>query len=428
MSRLRHLLRRTEFVARPDRVMALVSGSLEEAVDDILDFPTDPVTLPPELLVHETQLSAQWVSATNWLIDRMAFDSPRPLQEKMTLFWSGHFVSQAPKVRLFFLMAAQNKLYRDNAIGNFRDFTQAMATDPAMLLYLDNAFNVASGPNQNFARELMELFVLGVGNYSETDVESAAKAWTGHGVNQRTKAYEFHPLLHDQSPGDFLGESRSWNGPETIDHMLRDKSASAKAAARLIAKKLWEYFAYSTPSAALVDELAAPFSATWNIHSLLRSIFLREEFYSVEAVQGMVRSPVEWVAAVSYASGIRSGSLRPSKPLENMGQRLFDPPNVSGWRTNGYWVNPSAFGSRAGFAERVSLLWERKGSLPETRDFGIAQAVRVATTLVGVPDPSGSTISALSDYLAAQRAAEPEYKETRNLITMALMSPEMHTN
>ena len=179
-----HLLRRTEYVARPNRVAALTGlGSLDAAIDDILNVSGTPVPIPPGLASNTTNSNyEQYVQATQWWFDRMV-DSPKPIQEKMTFFWHGHFTSAWDKVNSSYMMMSQNKLYRDNALGNFVTLTQAMAIEPAMLVYLDNTENRKGAPNQNFARELMELFTLGIGNYSEADVEAAAKAWTGYGVD-----------------------------------------------------------------------------------------------------------------------------------------------------------------------------------------------------------------------------------------------------
>ena len=177
-AQIAHLLRRTEYVARPDRVTALSQGTLAAAVDDVLNISPVPVSLPA-FIDHniDGQGWDQYVFATKWWLDLMV-DSPKPLQEKMTFFWHGHFTSSWGKVGNTWAMTKQNKLYRDNAVGNFAVLTQAMAIEPAMLVYLDNAQNTRTSPNENFARELMELFTLGVGNYTEADVEIAARAWT----------------------------------------------------------------------------------------------------------------------------------------------------------------------------------------------------------------------------------------------------------
>ena len=333
-----HLLRRTEYVARPNRVTALTGlGSLDAAIDDILNVSGTPVPIPPGLASNTTNSNyEQYVQATQWWFDRMV-DSPKPIQEKMAFFWHGHFTSAWDKVNSSYMMMSQNKLYRDNALGNFVTLTQAMAIEPAMLVYLDNTENRKSAPNQNFARELMELFTLGIGNYSEADVEAAAKAWTGYGVDwtegtPNYQHYRYNSAQHDNSLKRFLGSApTNFNGPAIITEILVNNAAKRLIAARFIIAKLWEYFAHPGPPPAVLDALQAGFAADWNIKSVLKKIFLRDEFYTAAAKQGLVRSPVDWTVALMHHTGLRSAALDPQWYVGYMGQIPFNPPNVAGW-------------------------------------------------------------------------------------------------
>jgi uncharacterized protein (DUF1800 family) len=173
-----HLLRRTEFVARPARVTALSALTLDDAVTDVMNIALNGnPQLPPELAVHNSSDSYnQRVAAFHWWLDMMA-TRPRPLQEKMALFWHGHFTSEWETVQRCDHMMSQNQLYRSAGLGNLLPLTQAMSIEPAMIIYLSNASNVKGAPNENFARELLELFTLGVGNYTQDDVAAAARAW-----------------------------------------------------------------------------------------------------------------------------------------------------------------------------------------------------------------------------------------------------------
>ena len=197
-----HLLRRTEYVARPERVAALTPGSYAAAVDDVLNVPAGGVPIPAGLEYHDENNSySQYQQAVQWWFERMARTSPRPIQEKMAFFWHGHFCSEWGKVFDTGAMMQQNKLFRDAGLGNVRTLAQAMAIQPAMLRYLDNDQNRKSSPNQNFGRELLELFLLGVGNYTEADVEAATSAWTGHGIDGNTEPVRVPPdptRLHPQ--------------------------------------------------------------------------------------------------------------------------------------------------------------------------------------------------------------------------------------
>ena len=236
-------------------------------------------------------------------------NKPRPLQEKMTLFWHGHFVSAWWDVGKGFHMMQQAQMYRDNALGNFRNLTQAMAIDRAMLVYLSNAQNRKGAPNQNFARELMELFTLGVGNYAESDVEASARAWTGH--NADWPEYVYRSIRLGTTPGmkTFFGTTKNWNGPDIIDEILLNNAAKKQIAARFITKKLWEFLAHPGPPTAVLDAIAPVFAADWNITNLARLILNRPEFYSTTAKQGLVRTPIEYIVALCYYTGLTADDL-----------------------------------------------------------------------------------------------------------------------
>jgi uncharacterized protein (DUF1800 family) len=234
-----------------------------------------------------------------------------------------------------------------------------MAIQPAMLRYLDNAQNSQSAPNQNFGRELLELFLLGVGNYTEDDVEAATSAWTGHGVDSDNQ-YEFHPDQHDSTVRSFLGQPVS-NGPEVIDVVLGPTATiavgpnagtlSKVVAARFLSKKLWEAFAYEAPSATIVNALGdALVNADFAIQPWVKAMLKRPEFLSTTARQGLVKSPVEYIAGLLYHTGIAASVAQPEFFARDMGQAMFLPPNASGWKINGCWINARASAARASFA------------------------------------------------------------------------------
>jgi uncharacterized protein (DUF1800 family) len=355
-------------------------------------------------------------------------DSPKPMQEKMTWFWHGHFCTSWDKVDSARLMTAQNKLFRDQAFGNFRTLTQAMSIQPAMLYYLDNVDNVKTSPNQNFARELMELFTLGVGNYTEDDVTAAARAWTGHGVNPDTDDYRFEPGDHDTESKTFMGVARNWDGPDVIDFLLSENTTTKLVACKFLTKKLWEYFAYTNPAQALVDELAQVlFDNDMAVLPWLRALLLRDEFYSATAQQGKVRSPVEYVVTLMYYSQFRGDTLNPQWHVDGMGQVPFAPPNVAGWKHNAYWTNSSLFGARAEFARSVTWRLRQNNANAIAKDKTPDETVTALAAMFGL-DLSTVTREALLDYIAVQRVNEPwiGWWESTNLLTMAMLTPEMH--
>ncbi len=366
---LEHLLRRTEFVARPSRVQALADSSLDEAVDDILAVPVDPGSAN----LTESENWRRGEQLTHHWLDRMAHDSPRPIQEKMGFFWHGHFCSELSKVGSADLMQEQIDTFRRGALTNVRTLAIEMSTQVAMLRYLDNNRNRNTSPNQNFARELMELFLLGVGNYTEADVEAATAAWTGHTDDWQTGEYVWRADWHDAAPKTFLrrtinnGGDPTTHGQQTIEVMLGNGTIPPKApknanrpsrdvAAEFLSRKLWIEFAGTEPSGPVLAALrAVAIANNFEIKPWLKVLLTRDEFYTPAVKQGLVRSPVEFVVALLHATGRPSATATPLWLMEGMGQRPLFPPNVSGWKHNSYWVNASAMAKRT---ETVrSIVW-----------------------------------------------------------------------
>jgi uncharacterized protein (DUF1800 family) len=427
-----HLLRRTEFVARPNRVAALTPLTIEQAVDDVLNINTVAVPIPPDLAYHDENNGwPQYLSAIAHWMDRMV-DIPKPFQEKMTLFWHGLLVTSWDKVSRAPLMLEQISLYRNSGLlGNFRTMLQTMSLQPAMLLYLDNVDNFVGEPNQNFARELLELFSLGVGNYTEDDVAAAAAAWTGHGVNWDTYQYQFRANRHDNSNKTFMGETKNWNGPDIIERVLRHGTPQKMIACRYLTKKLWEHFAYQNPEQTVIDQVAQVLHDNdFNIRPWVRAMLVHPSFYSTAAKQGMVMQPVDWLVNLMYRTGYRSAVLHPEWFLEGMGQALYRPPNVSGWRPNLYWVNSSVLGARAGAARSITWRLRERPDFDATLEIkskSKAEAIDTHANFFGV-QLTPTSRAAIDSYLTAQRAAEPwgGWWESVNLLTMTMLAPEGH--
>jgi uncharacterized protein (DUF1800 family) len=326
-------------------------------------------------------------------------------------------------------MMHQNQLYRSMALGNFRSLTQAMALEPAMLVYLSNAENYAGSPNQNFARELMELFTLGVGNYTEDDVEAAARAWTGYNADWPAYQYQFFPGRHDNGNKTFFGTTKNWDGPGIIDEILRDNPAKRLVAARFITKKLWDFFAHPGGPANVINELADVFVANdLEIKPLMAALLKRPEFYSTQAMQGLVRTPTEWLVALSYYTGVASSELGGSWMGEQMGQSLFNPPNVSGWKHNSYWLNTSALSARADVARSITWGLRENGGFDDLYAMSVPDAVDHVAAYFGIAPLSTVTRTALIAAHQAERASVQwdNWWAPTNLLTMAMLAPEMH--
>ncbi len=427
---IEHLLRRTEFVARPARVAELMAlSTLADAVDNVIDFtPNGNPQLRADLVTHNNNDSfTQRVAAYHWWIDMMA-TRPRPLQEKMTLFWHGHFVSEWDVVGRTDQMMEQNQLFRNTAVGDFKSLTQAMSLQPAMLIYLSNGVNVKGSPNQNFARELLELFTLGIGNYVEDDVAETARAWTGHNYNGNTRLYEFRSNSHDYGDKTIFGNRRNWNGPEVIDEILLTNTTTRSIAAKFIARKLWEYFASLDPAQSIVDDLAAVFIANnLSVLELLRALFNRPEFYAQGATQGLVRTPTEWVVALLAQTGLSSATIRVWDYAQSMGQRIFDPPNVAGWKANGYWMTTSALSGRANLAKKVASLLRLNNGFDNLITMSVAESVDLVANYFGIT-LSAITRQSLIDAHQAERIAAngTNTKAITNLLVMVMLTAEIN--
>lgn len=438
---LAHLLRRTEFVARPERIAALSSLDLAAVVDDILTVDT-AATTPSNLITHNPNGWQQYVDACDWWIDQMV-TRPRPLLEKMVLFWHGHFVSAWWDVDEGFHMMKQLQTYRANALGNMETLAQSMAINQAMLVYLSNADNVKAAPNENFAREMMELFLLGANNgYTQDDVRAVARAWTGHNAlwNENpsiSRTYAFRSSKHDYNvtslfglPARALGSG--WNGPEVITEILT--GSKKLLAANFIAGKLWAFFAHPTPPAGVIDAVVAAsgFANNRDIKSLLRTIFNRAEFYLPAAKQGLVRTPIEYFAALChYCRPMTADDLGLAWQAETTGQQLFNPPNVSGWRPNGYWLHTSGMSGRANIAQYAVWSLTQDG-----RPFGDDTVISGKTTAAAVDFVAaffGVSLSTVTrNAIIATHQADRDshswwsWYTVGNLLMMVLLSPEMH--
>ncbi len=281
-----------------------------------------------------------------WWLQRMA-NGPRPLQEKLTLFWHGHFATSAAKVREPYLMWRQNDLFRRHGAGSWRRLLDAVTRDPAMLIWLDQGQSRPPHPNENYARELLELFALGEGHYSESDVTEAARALTGLTLDRVKLEPVYRPRLHDQGEKTLLG----WTGKLGVEDVL-DLVVDHPAADRFITGKLWTFFAGSTPSPELHEALTAEFRRTERTFApFLRTLLLAEEFYSPEVIRQQIKSPVQLLV---MACRQLERPLPPApvctEVLRFLGQNLFNPPNVKGWDGGIAWINTHTLLSRHNLA------------------------------------------------------------------------------
>lgn len=331
-----------------------------------------------------------------WWGGRM-LNTRRPLEEKMTLFWHGHFATIESKVRDYRKMLLQNETLRAHATGNFGDLVVAVAQDPAMLYFLDAGVNVKGAPNENFAREIMELFTMGVGNYSERDIREAARAFTGWNADDLT--FVVHADQHDEGAKTVLGETGNFDGAEVVDIILRQP-----VTARYVTEKIYRYVVREDTRDAPLDALAAVLrEANYELKPLLRTIFLSRDFYSRASVGTHIKSPVQLAISTYRKLGLTEMPGIPdfNEATTALGQTLFWPPTVAGWARGRAWVTPGLLLERGNFAR--DLLFtdidfhapDRFAPDPTIRDvhMRVKEGADITSATMPVQDGAGGTMA-----------------------------------
>ena len=362
---LAHLLRRTGFGWNAKDWKAAMSLGLSGLTQQRLH----PETVPDNLEQVQQTVVGDLVDVTNldsirqWWVFRMVHSS-RQLEEKMTLFWHQHFATANYKVNNPEWMWNQIEMFRKNGLGNFRSLLLEVMRDPAMMIWLDGNSNRKGRANENFARELMELFTLGVGNYSETDVKESARAFTGWVYDYSSRSYIFNPFEHDDSVKTFLGQTGNFHGEDIIDIIVHQP-----AAAKFICTKLWQFFVNDAPSNADIQPLTQKyFQGGFEIRPVLETLFTSEQFYAPANRYAQIKNPTE------YAAGVLKTLEAPvprdiARFIGNMGQDLLNPPSVKGWDGGDAWINTNTLGARVDFTSQMVNTMNRRGDfLPQIED------------------------------------------------------------
>jgi uncharacterized protein (DUF1800 family) len=290
---------------------------------------------------HALELKAWWLTEM--------LGTASPFTERMTLFWHNHFTSSVRKVRSPPLMLRQNALLRKHALGNFGELLHAVSRDPAMLVYLDSATNRRGQPNENFARELMELFTLGEGRYGERDIKEAARAFTGWSIDLDTGEFLFRPRQHDDGVKTVLGRSLE-SGTEVLDLLL-----AQPATAEYIAARLWREFVSPQLQPEELKRVAAALrDSRYDLRATMRALLLTPAFWAPENRAALIKSPTELVVGSMRQFGIALSDPLPFAFLvAYLGQDLFAPPNVKGWPGGEAWINSTTLLARKQFLERL---------------------------------------------------------------------------
>ena len=369
-----HLLNRAGFGGTPDEIEKVRKLGPGAAVDWLLDFPDagaetqDPEDLPDlsavegfaknfremrKMFLGKTPEQRQQIrmllqrgnrdalfATSRWWLNRMAY-GPHPLQEKLTLFWHGHFTTSFRDERSAWLIWRQNELLRRKAAANFKALVKEISRDPAMLQYLNNNQNKKGKPNENYARELMELFTLGIGRYTEDDVKEAARAFTGWA--SEGDEFVFRRGQHDDGVKKFFGRIGNLDGDDVIELILRHPACSP-----YVAGKLFRFFAYEDLEPGIDASLGQVLrDATYDLRPALKMLFRSKAFYSPKAIGAQVKSPIQLVIGTVRMLGLELPPLPLlQRGLSQMGQVPFNPPNVKGWPTGEAWINSATLFAR----------------------------------------------------------------------------------
>ncbi len=419
----RHLLARTAFAASPADIEQFSRLTREQAVSQLLADAAQPRITPPPAWIREPVMPAsrlrdmsveerQAFQRTNvarglelrgWWLQEIV-TTPSPMAEKMALFWHNHFVSSQQKVRQPQYLYRQNLLLRDHALGNFGALLHAIARDPAMVIYLDSVSNRKGQPNENFAREAMELFTLGEGRYTEHDVKEAARAFTGWSIDAERGEFLFRANAHDDGVKSVLGRSGNFDGVAVIDILLAQPQT-----AEFIVRKLWREFVSPEPDAAQVRRIADAFrDSRYDMRVALRLLLTSDAFYAPRHRAALVKSPVDLVAGTLRQFQFATGDTPPfALVVAQLGQNLFSPPNVKGWPGGDAWINSTTLLARKQFLDRLFR----------------SEAAQPAAMMAAVPAASTNGDTPNEVRLRLQRALSQAYFDSERWLQQAGSDP-----
>jgi uncharacterized protein (DUF1800 family) len=381
-ARVMHLLRRATFGYTPAQLDAALSAGFNKTVDRLIE--TAP-SEPPSLAAASTPGGRFAVGQLQqWWVDHM-LSTPTPFAERMTLFWHGHFTSDYRKAADDTFMYWQNLTWRRMGLTNLGSMLMQVTIDPAMLRYLDLATSTGQSPNENYSRELMELFTMGAGNYSEEDVRQGAKALAGWTlpqpdsyatvvVDKATNVTRKLPVYTTQKPGVF-NPKRAFKGSVTyLSHSgsldtkgLIDRILAQPSTAPFLAAKVAQHFVTPQPDQGYVNRLADGFRRSkYDMKTLMRAVFTSPEFTASGNYRALLKSPTEFMVHASNALGATGLSKVVVAAGSGMGQSLFDPPDVNGWPNNASWISSNTVVERVNFV--TAALGHIKGTLPPASD------------------------------------------------------------
>jgi len=426
---LAHLYRRAGFGATQAEIDAAAKLGYDAAVDQLVagltarDRSGDALKLPTLTPLAQSNIPGfnyndydEFINLSTWWLDLMVI-TDTPLREKLVLLMHEQFPTSYAKVGYADLMYNQNQIFRTLGAGPFDVLTQAVAKDPAMLIWLDTGTDLKLHPNENFARELMERFTMGIGNYSEKDVREGARAFTGWSLDYFSGEFFFNIYDHDNGEKRYLGHTGRFQGEDIINIATHTTASS-----RWVVSRFWSWLAYPvTPKDPVVLELAPAYKKDLDMSNLLEAIFRHPRFLSTQSLNGLIKQPIEFLVGTLRLLGLTMQAFGPGAfiyELANLGQQPFVPFNVGGWGQNQYWLSTSASNGQ------LALAW------------AVAQYADLAAVadLNGNP---GAQVDAITKMLAIQSWSPRTYQALwkladkgtpQEVLVLALVSPEYLMN
>lgn len=362
----RHLVYRTGFGPQWEHIKRIEGKPMQQAVDAILSSRHSNPPPPPPLSPWKklVQLRGNMARKKNlmrisrsegkalrdWWVNHL-LKTQAPLVERMTLFWHNVFPSTIAKTMAVGLLHQQNLMLRKNALGNFRTLLHEIAKDPAMLVYLDGYQNVKGNPNENFAREVLELFTVGRGIYREEDIRQAARAFTGWSIDDNSGRFEFRQDLHDNGTKTILGKRGNFNGDQVLDIMLQHHRTSER-----IAERFWrEFVSIASPNPAVIRRWAQTFKGSnYDINRLLKTVLTSDEFWSTANRGALIKSPVDLAVGTLRTLPYTLPRNNLHHQMSLMGQPLFGQPTVKGWATGKEWLSTQSLLLRVSMLRNLS--------------------------------------------------------------------------
>jgi uncharacterized protein (DUF1800 family) len=412
-----HVYRRAGFGADRARIEHAAAGDLDAALADLFGRRAhDPALLHgirPLLALEQLEPLQSW-----WMALILADGAP--LVERVALMWHDHFATSNDKVLDPRLMHGQVQLFRDQGLGDFRTLLHAVAKDPAMLVWLDGNANRKGEPNENFAREVLELFGLGLGNYTERDIQEAARAFTGWGVERRR--FVFKERYHDDGEKEFLGERGRFGGDDVLERIL-----AHPACARLVARRLLAEFVHPAPTDAEVSDWAGVLVAEeWNVERTLQRLFRCELFLGPRARRSRIAGPVELVAVTAITLGAHLTPREAARAADEMGQALLRPPSVKGWDGGRAWIHAGSWLARHNRLTQLANAPDgaRVDLFAACGEPGDRAAVPAAVLGLLLPEGAGDELLAAARRTAD--AAADVQRALQDVAALVLTAPEYH--